>query len=494
MDVDTPTSEAVGELESFKKPNSQETMESTSPGTDEPDAADKIDGIEIINLVDAVLDAEDEPPEESLQQEASTKDIFALWQKRDSEQENRPDITRHAVSTSTSISDTLTEDKLLQNLLDAEEEPPEESLQQEDFSKVYEEADTLTENVEEEPPEESLQQEDFSKVYEEADTLTEDKLLQNLLDSEEEPPEESLQQEDFSKVYAEADTLSEDRAPKNRRVSAMTEEKSNAEEEKNSATKPDFTDSKRKKIKKKKRTKKNKTKDVNEFKKRKQSKEERKIALQNFLGEMNDTLTVRKKDDDSVSFITVPPALRDGEEGKKKANKGGNQKQEKLHSPQQLRKKPSINLINPMIATKDDSDEDSYEKLLQTATLEQLPPRNPIHMEDKNLPSVGQPNESRWETMSDFTEERPSTLERHASENSGVITLGTSGGKEEGKFDVEQGLLRPKDSEQPSMPEKKKKEGVAISQNQNQTKNRKGLAAAILCITFIVIGVIFISN
>jgi len=305
---------------------------------------------------------------------------------------------------------------------------------------------------------------------------------------------------DFDKIYEEADALTTeggDKADNNPRASTFTssaikrsrsseseiKDKSdddNMEDEPQQSSSKEQADDleKSKANKKKKKPKKKKGKrpsEVNEFKQRKLAKEQRASALKDFLGGIDDTLVVPEREDDSISFLTLPVGVRDGPENKKMSS---------IQITEQLEKQ-SVGSINPMIATRNSGDEEDDAK----------------HIGTEDLLAIAQKNRPKWETMSDTTDEVESILLKANQRNgSAIISVGNGEQMVTKEYDVEQGISGiADDAEQPSIPGQKKLSLAASLKNRTRTEIVKSsLAMTIICsmilVMLIVIGVIFTST
>eukprot|EP00980_Cylindrotheca_fusiformis_P002660 scaffold622_cov102-Cylindrotheca_fusiformis.AAC.9 len=127
---------------------------------------------------------------------------------------------------------------------------------------------------------------------------------------------------------------------------------------------------------------------VSDFKLRKMAKEKRASDLQDFLGNLGDTLMVEERSDDTVSFLSVPKDLEDGLGIKEIPAEGP----------------------NPMISMNDDEEEPSSPRI--SYGLEAL------------MNQGYRPRGERWENVSETTEEVETVLGEDMDEEMGMKSVG----------------------------------------------------------------------
>lgn len=143
----------------------------------------------------------------------------------------------------------------------------------------------------------------------------------------------------------------------------------------------------------------------NDFQKRKEAKAKRADELRDYLGTVGDTLVVEPRSDDSVSYLTVPPAL---------------QQADVEHHHGDLNKLPKSQVpprtVNPMISMGDDGNCEPAERRisydLEALMSHQVPPKQ---------------RNSKWENVSVITDEVETVLGEN--DNADVVSVQSHGVK-----------------------------------------------------------------
>ncbi|KAL3931920.1 MAG: hypothetical protein SGBAC_011088 [Bacillariaceae sp.] len=139
----------------------------------------------------------------------------------------------------------------------------------------------------------------------------------------------------------------------------------------------------------------------NDFQKRKEAKAKRANELQDYLGTVGDTLMVEPRSDDSVSYLTVPPALQQADVNH---HHGDLDKLPKSQVPSRT--------VNPMISMGDDGNCEPTERRisydLEALMSHQVPPKQ---------------RNSKWENVSVITDEVETVLGEN--DNADVVKLGS---------------------------------------------------------------------